>query len=292
MSGHMSVTNGSYPSEAEENGTRPAVDQPLNTGGLNENEVFHDLTSAYALYKRFRSHVPPLGHVRQSLDTIDEAFRLYTPSNLCIAFNGGKDATVVLHLTLASFANYVMSLPSTQNANTESANKGGSPRSRYRLNCLYLTGNSDDNFPEVNAFVEETVASVSVLHGINVEMGIREGIEQFVKSRPSLCAFVMGTRRTDPYSENMKKFEPSSIGWPSFMRVNPILDWRYAQIWSFLRTFQIRFCSLYHRGYTSLGSISTTDPNPALRRVVDNIDTYGPAWHLEDEELERAGRRK
>lgn len=291
MPRYISVTSDTRPSGTRENVTK-AIEDPLGSEGLNGEDVYHDLASAYALYERLRTSVPPLPHVHQSLDTIDAAFRRYTPSNLCIAFNGGKDATVILHLTLASFANYVMSLPSSENENPKIAFGEESARSRFRLNCLYLTGKSDDNFPEVNAFVRETVASVSVLHGMNVEMGIRDGIEEFVKSRSSLCAFVMGTRRTDPYSEDMKDFEPSSVGWPCFMRVNPILDWRYAQVWTFLRTFQIRFCSLYHHGYTSLGSISSTSPNPALRRIVGNTVTYSPAWHLEDEELERAGRRK
>lgn len=92
---------------------------------------------------------------------------------------------------------------------------------------------------------------------------------------------------------------------PSFMRVNPILDWTYGDVWRFLRYFDLPYCSLYDRGaprdapsqprrsfcagYTSLGSKSNTHPNPALR--VDS-GGYLPAYELRDFSLERAGRQE
>lgn len=42
--------------------------------------------------------------------------------------------------------------------------------------------------------------------------------------------------------------------WPPLMRVHPILDWTYADIWDFLRSPElgqdaIEWCSLYNYGY-------------------------------------------
>jgi FAD synthetase len=74
---------------------------------------------------------------------------------------------------------------------------------------------------------------------------------------------------------------------PPFLRLNPILDWNYGQVWHFLRTFQLPYCKLYDDGYTSLGTVKDTLPCPALKK--DN-DEYWPAYMLRDWDQERAGR--
>ena len=48
------------------------------------------------------------------------------------------------------------------------------------------------------------------------------------------------------------------------------------------------YCTLYDAGYTSLGNVHNTTPNPALLRE-DGV-TYAPAHLLESGGLERAGR--
>lgn len=237
------------------------------------------LSTATALYERLTSD-ESIKYVHESLSTLESAFRLYGWKNVCVAFNGGKDATVVLYLALAALGKLV---------SKRTDRKGND---NVTLHCLYLEGKGNDNFTEVDAFVEKVIAANPVLSCVYVQLGIREGIEHFVRNRQQTCAFVMGTRRSDPHGVSMERFEPSSPDWPPFMRVNPILNWRYHDVWRFLRTFNIPYCQLYDRGYTSIGSVATTAPNPALCRIQDGIATYDPAWKLENEDLERAGRSK
>ena len=75
----------------------------------------------------------------------------------------------------------------------------------------------------------------------------------------------MGNRRTDPWSSNLEPFTKSSQGWPDFMRIFPILDWDYQQVWQFLRVFNLPYCVLYDQGFTSLGEKHNSRPNPHLQ---------------------------
>ena len=102
-------------------------------------------------------------------------------------------------------------------------------------------------------------------------------------------AIIMGNRRIDPYSRDLDSVCPSSPGWPQFMRVFPILDWHYTEVWSFLRGFNLSYCRLYDEGYTSLGEQDNTIKNPYLKK--DNNE-YMPAYELQNEEWERESRVK
>ena len=62
-----------------------------------------------------------------------------------------------------------------------------------------------------------------------------------------LKAVVMGQRRGDPWTEKVDAFSPSDPGWPAFMRANPILEWSYCNVWTFLRAFDLPYCILYRR---------------------------------------------
>lgn len=70
--------------------------------------------------------------------------------------------------------------------------------------------------------------------------------------------------RGDPNAKGQEFFTPSSVGWPPFMRVNPVLDWTYGDVWAFLRAVGAPYCSLYDRGFTSVGGIDNTEPNRSM----------------------------
>lgn len=71
------------------------------------------------------------------------------------------------------------------------------------------------------------------------------------------------------------------------MRINPLLDWSCANIWEYILEKKVPYCSLYNHGYTSIGNTNNTVPNPHLKI---NDDTFKPAYELNDDALERAGR--
>jgi len=93
---------------------------------------------------------------------------------------------------------------------------------------------------------------------------MRRGLELYKQRYPDIDAILVGTRRGDPHGATLSHRNMTDPGWPAFERINPIINWDYADVWTFLRKLRVKYCVLYDEGYTSLGSTYNTFPNPAL----------------------------
>ncbi|GAB4833592.1 hypothetical protein Ancab_031836 [Ancistrocladus abbreviatus] len=213
---------------------------------------------------------------------IQRALALYAIEEVAFSFNGGKDSTVLFHLLRAG---YFLHKKDEKSHDGDLADQ----RLTFPIRTIYFE--SPCAFPEINSFTYDTANHYNMQLDI-IRQDFKSGLEGLLKNNP-IRAIFLGVRIGDPTAVGQEQFSPSSPGWPPFMRVNPILDWSYRDVWAFLLKCKVPYCCLYDKGYTSIGSIYDTVPNALL--CISNPsckDEYRPAYLLSDGRLERAGRVK
>ncbi|KAF2861029.1 hypothetical protein K470DRAFT_281782 [Piedraia hortae CBS 480.64] len=200
--------------------------------------------------------------VRVSLKILEEAISKYGLDGLSLSYNGGKDCLVLLILYLSALHNHFPA----------------------RLRAVHIR--TLHPFTEVDEFVAESQRTycLQLVHYQGRPM--REAFADYLHAHPEIRAVLVGTRRADPHGSQLKYFHRTDRGWPDFVRIHPVIDWHYADVWNFIRELDVPYCSLYDRGYTSLGGTEDTRPNPVLKRDWG----YAPAHELEDDDMERLGR--
>ncbi|AOA61481.1 Flavin adenine dinucleotide (FAD) synthetase [Komagataella phaffii CBS 7435] len=206
--------------------------------------------------------------VRKSYDILFESLNLYKLDELSISYNGGKDCLVLLIIYLAVIYDKY------QNESI--------PRD-YKLNALYIKNES--MFQEQDDFIKKSAAK----YQLNLQPfrdTMKRALHKYLVQNPCIKAVIIGIRRCDPYGKDLHYLQETDPSWPRLMRVNPILEWDYHQIWFFLRHLKIEYCKLYDMGYTSLGGTNNTIKNPDLQ----DGDGYLPAYLLDDSEKERSSR--
>ena len=94
--------------------------------------------------------------------------------------------------------------------------------------------------------------------------GIRVALIAYKMQFPHISTIIMGTRRTDPHGgvwfnktfarnlhceASLSHRNMTDPGWPRFERINPIINWSYGEVWTFLRKLKVPYCQLYDQGY-------------------------------------------
>lgn len=238
-----------------------------------------------------------------SLEVVAEALTRYKLSELSLSYNGGKDCLVLLILFLAGLHPYAAHAHDDHTTTTPTAAQSGSgPETENKLEesnpvipAIYAL--PPDPFPAVEDFVMSSAQayhlSITKYTTEPPHTTLRSSFEDYLARYPGIRAIFVGTRRTDPHGASLTHFDPTDRGWPDFMRIHPVIDWHYPEIWAFIRHLGLRYCSLYDMGYTSLGGTSDTLPNPRLRvetKTNGDDGQYLPAYELTQDLEERLGR--
>lgn len=202
---------------------------------------------------------------------------------VALSFNGGKDCTALLHVVRAAAAQ-VAAAAAREGRDSPWAPGEGRAQLAGLITVYFV---DPDEFDEVSQF-RRAAAREAGVDVVELAGDFRSGLEELLRRHP-IRTVLMGQRRIDPGARDLQESAPTDAGWPQFVRLNPLLEWTYADVWRFLRGHRLAYCSMYDAGYTSLGGRRNTSPNPALRR---DDGTYRPAYELQDGALERAGRGK
>ncbi|ODV97226.1 hypothetical protein PACTADRAFT_48975 [Pachysolen tannophilus NRRL Y-2460] len=156
-----------------------------------------------------------------------------------------------------------------------------------RLDSVFI--NTEEYFPEISDFLQLSIEEYK-LALVNLQIhDLKQGFTKYLNMKPKVKAIIVGIRKIDPYAKGLQSFQITDNNWPRFIRVNPILNWEYDEIWFFLRKNKIKYCKLYDLGYTSIGGIHNTIKNPLLLKD-GTEDEYFPAYCLEDKSKERLSR--
>ncbi|KAL4872863.1 hypothetical protein BDV12DRAFT_126971 [Aspergillus spectabilis] len=264
-----------------QNGSSPDACQPQSAPSQHATSLTSIITACHTRVHSFLQEFHPENSLlyrvqhqtRKSLDVIDRALRDYSLDQLALSYNGGKDCLVLLILFLAAL-NSKLPIDET---------------TRSSIPAMYVA--EADPFSEMEGFVEwsKRIYHLDLArYTKNGQTTLLSGFQDYLDKNPSVKAIFVGMRRTDPYGANLEHFSRTDHGWPDFMRIHPVLEWRYAEIWAFLRHLHLEYCSLYDMGYTSLGGLSNTWRNPSLK--IPGSNAFRPAYELTDDDQERSGR--
>ena len=126
-------------------------------GAIERRDVSSDGLALHRQLSADAKEDTPLGRaLKRALGVMNDALRLYGPERVVTSFNGGKDAVVILQLMRAALA-----------AHSEATGMS------TRLRVIFFE--VDDEFPEVDAFVRDTVQQYDLEMVSYADVGFAEG---------------------------------------------------------------------------------------------------------------------
>jgi phosphoadenosine phosphosulfate reductase len=147
---------------------------------------------------------------------------------------------------------------------------------------------------QIEVFAPQTIALQTMVrqHGQNlfynsVEQrklccGIRK-VEPLNRALKGLKAWITGLRREQAVTRSgMRKLElDKEHGY--ILKINPLIDWTYQEVWSYIRAHQIPYNRLHDQGYSSIGCA------PCTRAVKPGEDPRAGRWWWEDSQIKECG---
>ncbi len=100
-------------------------------------------------------------------------------------------------------------------------------------------------------------------------------VDPLERALATLDAWITGLRREqEPSRQSIRKVEVDSLH-AGKVKVNPLADWTWDDVWSYIRAHQVPYNRLHDRGYPSIGCA------PCTRAVAPGEDSRAGRWWWE-----------
>jgi len=191
---------------------------------------------------------------------IPEAFRVISSGlkrfkKVGLGFSGGSDSLVLLHITLQLKPDIPVVFVNTYHQFPETYQYVEEIKKNWNLNFYEFKAERDrylefkEKYPEHSTFVRECC----LYHKISPLLRAIKELE--------LDGFLVGIRGVEHPERNKETyFSPRKN--PPHYRIHPLLKWSRDDILDYIAFYNLPVNPLYQKGYTSIGCVPCTSPNP------------------------------
>ena len=189
--------------------------------------------------------------VEKSRDIIKEAFEKFPAQQIAVAWTGGKDSTVLLHLVRSTIADpsYKVMFNDSTIEFPEVYDFVNQIHRKWELDLIWIRHLDTDLDAFNKAANDEEKMEIMRIAKINAI--------NYALSRYQLKAFMSGIRWDEHEARSKEKY--MSIR-QTHLRIHPILHFTLEDIWDYIKTYEVPYISLYDKGYKSLGEQPYTKP--------------------------------
>ncbi|MGB9707501.1 MAG: phosphoadenosine phosphosulfate reductase family protein [Microgenomates group bacterium] len=193
--------------------------------------------------------------IKKSKEVIKEAAKKWNSKEICIAWTGGKDSTVLLHLVKETFNGKIPFQVMFNDSTLEFKEVYKFIKklsNEWQIDLIWQKHLPEDlkayqqAIKEKNRDIAMEIMRIAKINAIN-----------FALSKYKIKAFMSGIRWDEHEARSQEKyFSPRS----NHTRVHPILHFTLDDIWQYIKIFNVPYVSLYDKGYKSLGEAPFTKP--------------------------------